>query len=112
MIVPQPITIASHRIHPNTRPGYVHLKVADIERQLAFYQNVLGLRLNWRNQKSAGLGVEGEDIVRMTEIPNGRRYRGVTGIYHFAILFPTAASWPERLLAFSPCAGPITQRIM
>ena len=88
MIVPQPIAIASHRIHPNTRPGYVHLKVADIERQLAFYQNVLGLRLNWRNQKSAGLGVEGEDIVRMTEIPNGRRYRGVTGIYHFAILFP------------------------
>jgi catechol 2,3-dioxygenase len=88
MIVPQPIAIASQRIHPNTRPGYVHLKVADIERQLPFYQNVLGLRLNWRNSKSAGLGVAGEDIVRMTEIPNGRRYRGVTGIYHFAILFP------------------------
>jgi len=88
MNIPHPVTIAPHRIHPNTRPGYVHLKVADLERQLPFYQQMLGLRLNWRNDKSAGLGVEGGDIVRMTKILNGQRYRGSTGIYHFAILFP------------------------
>ena len=88
MNFPQPIAIAPQRIHPNTLPGHVHLKVIDLDRQIHFYQQVLGLRLNWRNIKSAGLGVEGEDIVRMTEIPNGRRYRSVTGIYHFAILFP------------------------
>jgi catechol 2,3-dioxygenase len=88
MNIPQPIAIAPQRIHPNTRPGHVHLKVVDLERQLSFYQQVLGLKLNWRNGKSAGLGVEVRDIVQMTEIPNGRRYRGVTGIYHFAILFP------------------------
>lgn len=89
MNVPQPIAIAPQRIHPATQPGHVHLKVVDLERQLSFYQQVLGLKLNWRNGKSAGLGVEGGDIVQMTEIPNGRRYRGVTGIYHFAILFPS-----------------------
>ena len=88
MNVPQPIAIAPQRIHPNTRPGHVHLKVVSLERQLPFYQQMLGLKLNWRNGKRAGLGVEGGDIVQMTEIPNGRRYRGVTGIYHFAILFP------------------------
>jgi catechol 2,3-dioxygenase len=85
---PQPIAIAPHRIHPQTRPGYVHLKVANLENQLVFYQQTLGLRLHWREGNSAGLGAGGEDIVRLTQIPDGKRYRGVTGIYHFAILFP------------------------
>ncbi len=84
---PEPVALALHRIHPQTRPGYVHLKVANLEQQLVFYQQVLGLRLHWREGASAGLGA-GADLVRLTEIPNGRRYRGVTGIYHFAILFP------------------------
>ncbi len=86
--LPQPVAIAPHRIHPQTRPGYVHLKVANLDNQLAFYQQVLGLSLHWREGDSIGLGAGGADLVRLTEIPNGQRYRGVTGIYHFAILFP------------------------
>lgn len=85
---PQPVAIASPRIHPDTRPAYVHLKVADLENQLAFYQNVLQLELNWREGMSAGLGVAGHDLARLTGLPGGKRYRGVTGMYHFAILFP------------------------
>lgn len=86
--LPQPINISSHRIHPQTRPGYVHLKVYDLENQLAFYQQAIGLRLHWKDENSAGLGAGNEDVVRLTQIPDGKRYRGVTGIYHFAILFP------------------------
>ena len=86
--LPQPVAIAPHRIHPQTLPGYVHLKVANLENQLAFYQQVLGLRLHWKDGNSAGLGAGDADIVRLTQIPNGKRYRNVTGIYHFAILFP------------------------
>jgi len=86
--LPQPVAIAPHRIHPHTRPGYVYLKVANLENQLVFYQQVLGLRLHWQDGNSAGLGTGSGDIVRLTQIPNGKRYRGVTGIYHFAILFP------------------------
>ena len=88
MNLPQPLAISTHRIHPNTRPGLVHLIVAHLETQLNFYQQVLGLHLNWRDGNNAGLGVERQDFVRLTEQPNGRRYHGVTGIYHFAILFP------------------------
>jgi catechol 2,3-dioxygenase len=80
--------IASHRISPQTRPGYVKLKVSDLERQITFYQQVIGLRLNWRDGANAGMGIGERDLLRMIEIPSGRRYRGVTGIYHFAILFP------------------------
>jgi catechol 2,3-dioxygenase len=88
MNIPQPIAIAPQRIHPDTKPAYVHLKVASLENQLAFYQQALGLRLHWREGDSAGLGAGGADLVRLTQIPGARRYRGVTGIYHFAILFP------------------------
>jgi len=88
LTLPQPVAIAPHRIHPQTKPGYVHLKVADLENQLAFYQQVLGFCLHWKEGDSAGLGAGGADFVRLTQIPNAKRYRGVTGIYHFAILFP------------------------
>jgi len=91
MTLPQPVAISDQRIDPRTLPGYVQLKVADLENQLAFYQQVLGLELNWREGDSAGLGVDGRDLVRLTQIPSGKRYRGVTGIYHFAILFPGRA---------------------
>ncbi len=85
---PQPAAISPHRIRPETRPGFVHLKVASLEKQRLFYQQVIGLELNWQSEVSAGLGVAGRDLVRLTQISNGKRVRGVTGLYHFAILFP------------------------
>ncbi len=91
MTLPQPIAISDHRIDPRTMPGYVQLKVADLENQLAFYQQVLGLEVNWREGDNAALGVAGRDLLRLTHIPDGRRTRGVTGLYHFAILFPGRA---------------------
>lgn len=75
-------------IHPDTRIGVVHLTVADLERQAAFYQNVIGLQLHWRNGNAAGFGVGGQDLLQLTENRNARRYRGTTGLYHFAILLP------------------------
>jgi catechol 2,3-dioxygenase len=76
------------RIHPDTRIGHVHLTVADLERQLPFYQDVLGLQLHWQEGDSAGLGAGREDLLRLTQVPGARRYQGVTGIYHYAVLLP------------------------
>lgn len=100
---PQPVAISPRRISPQTLPAYVHLKVADLENQLVFYQNVLRLERNWRNETSAGLGVDGRDLVRLTHLSGGKRYRGVTGLYHFAILFPSRRELARaivRLFAF------------
>jgi catechol 2,3-dioxygenase len=80
---------AGFRIHPATRPGHVHHTVADLERELEFYQRVIGLRVHWRVGATAGLGVGGPDILRLTQDRNARRYRGTTGMYHFAILLPS-----------------------
>jgi catechol 2,3-dioxygenase len=88
MQTPVPISISPHRIDTGLQPAYVHLKVASLENQVAFYQQALGLHLHWQNGDSAALGAGGPDLIRLTQIPNARRYRGVTGLYHFAILYP------------------------
>ncbi|GAB4418656.1 MAG: VOC family protein [Anaerolineales bacterium] len=84
----QPVAISPNRIHTDTLPGYIHIKVANLENQIPFYKTALGLQLNWRKDKTVAMGVSGRDLVHMTQIENGKRYRGVTGMYHFAILFP------------------------
>jgi catechol 2,3-dioxygenase len=85
--VQQP-TQTEFRIDPATLPGHVHLAVADLDRQIDFYQKGIGLELHWREGASAGLGVGNTDLLRLTEVRGARRYRGTTGMYHFAILLP------------------------
>jgi catechol 2,3-dioxygenase len=82
------VSVPDASIHPDTRIGAVHLTVADLERQTAFYQEVIGLQLHWRNGNAAGFGAGGQDLLQLTENRNARRYRGTTGLYHFAILLP------------------------
>ena len=81
-------TAAPFRIDPTTWPSHVSLTVANLSRQLEFYQRVIGLQVHWQDGARAGLGAGGVDLLRLTEVPAARRYRGVTGMYHFAILLP------------------------
>ncbi|MBI3738374.1 MAG: VOC family protein [Chloroflexi bacterium] len=81
-------TKTEFRIHPGTLPGHVHLTVADLENQIKFYEQIIGLKLHWRKDQSAGLGVGNEDMLRLTEVHGARRFPNTTGIYHFAILLP------------------------
>lgn len=76
-------------IHPNTKIGHVHHTVVNLDRQLEFYQRVIGFQLHWRKDNSAGLGVGNQDLLQLTEIREAKRYRGTTGMYHFAILLPS-----------------------
>jgi len=82
------LDIVKGTIHPDTGIGHVHLTVANLDRQLDFYQRVIGFQLHWREENSAGLGVGNQDLLRLTEIREAKRYRGTTGMYHFAILLP------------------------
>lgn len=76
-------------IHPATMLGHVSLTVANLENQIAFYQQALAFKLHWRKGNKAGLGAGGVDLLHLTEEPNLKKYRGVTGLYHFAVLFPS-----------------------
>lgn len=75
-------------IHPETRIGHISLTVANLDNQIEFYQKAMGFKLHWRDGDKAGLGSGGADLLLLTELPNLKKYRGVTGLYHVAYLFP------------------------
>jgi catechol 2,3-dioxygenase len=75
-------------IHPQTRIGHISLTVANLDNQIEFYQKAMGFKLHWRDGDKAGLGSGGADLLLLTKLPNLKKYRGVTGLYHVAYLFP------------------------
>jgi catechol 2,3-dioxygenase len=76
-------------IPPTTRLGHVHLTVASLDRQIEFYTQVLNFKLHWRKGSEAALGTAAEGLLRLTEDPAARRVQNTTGMYHFAVLYPS-----------------------
>jgi catechol 2,3-dioxygenase len=87
-VLPNSETKTEFSINAATRVGTVSLNVANLENQLAFYQQVMGFKLHWREGNQAGLGAGGADLLHLVEQPDFKRYGRVTGLYHFAVLFP------------------------
>ncbi len=84
-------------IHPGVRIGHVHLKVADLERALAFYCGVLGFQLTQRYGPQAAFisagGYHHHIGLNTWESRGGKPPpSGTTGLYHVAILYPDRAS--------------------
>ena len=75
-------------IHPATKIGSVSLTVANLDNRVAFYQQTLGFVQHWRDGNQAGLGTGERELLRLVEQPAYKRYQRVTGLYHFAVLFP------------------------
>lgn len=73
--------------------GTVTLKVANMERSLKFYTQLIGLELFKQDSNTAVLGAGNRPILLLEEVPGATRLaRNVTGLYHAAILFPTRHS--------------------
>jgi len=103
MTTNQPIKNTEFSIHPQTLIGKVSLTVANLNDQLKFYQQVLGFKLHWREDNKAGLGSGGKDFLLLTEESSLKCYRGGTGLYHVAYLYPNKrelAIAMARLFAF------------
>lgn len=81
-------------VHPDTQIGHVHLKVSNLNRSIAFYRDALGFEVQQRygNQAaflSAG-GYHHHIGLNTWESEGGARPAfGTTGLYHFAILYPS-----------------------
>lgn len=89
-------------IDPGVRIGHVHLKVADIERSLAFYVGILGFELQTRYGKQAAFfsagGYHHHFGINTWESRGGHApAQGTTGLYHVAILYPTRAALADAL---------------
>jgi catechol 2,3-dioxygenase len=94
-------------IDPATRLGHVHLTVLDLKAQLAFYQNVLGLRLQWQEGDTAALGTGGGDLLRLTERPNAHRAYHTSGLYHFCLLVPRRVELAQLLRRIAETKTPV-----
>ena len=85
----------SEPIHPAVRVGHVHLKVADLDRSLAFYRDALGLNLTADGRPALDAaflaagdyhhhsGLNTGESAGATPPPPGH-----TGLYHVAFVYP------------------------
>lgn len=100
-------------MHPDTRIGHVHLKVADLDRAIAFYHDLLGFDVTYRMGRSAAflsaggyhhhLGLNTWESRGGTPPPPGH-----TGLYHTAILFPNRRELALALKRLIDAEYPLT----
>src|ERR1700755_923034 len=89
-------------IASGTRIGHVHLKVADLDRALAFYVGVLGLELQVRLRDGAGVvsarGYHAHIGLNTWESKGGSPPpRNATGLYHTALRYPDRRTLADAL---------------
>ena len=92
----------SQPVDPGTRIGHVHLKVADLDRALAFYCGVLGFELTQRYGNEAAFisagGYHHHIGLNTWESRGGHPPApGTTGLFHTAILYPSRAALADAL---------------
>src|SRR5258708_17019534 len=97
VLLPLEQSLTPHPIDAAVRIGHVHLKVAALDRALAFYCGVLGFELTQRRGSEAAFisagGYHHHIGLNTWESRGGSPPpRGSTGLYHVAILYPTRAA--------------------
>lgn len=88
------MSAGAYRVPAGTDVGHVHLKVADLERAVAFYHGVLGFDITTRYGTQAAflsaggyhhhIGLNTWESAGGTPAPPGH-----TGLYHYAIRYAT-----------------------
>jgi catechol 2,3-dioxygenase len=100
-------------IDPRADIGHVHLKVADIDRALAFYCDVLGFGVMARMGDQAAFisagGYHHHIGLNTWESKGGAPPpRGTTGLYHVAIRYPDRAALAKALKTVIEAGIPIS----
>lgn len=100
------------RIHPGTRIGHVHLKVANIERALGFYRDLLGFEVTQRyGEDAAFLSAGGYHHHIGLNTWAGRNVppapRKAAGLFHLAILYPERRELAKALRALVDAEYPL-----
>jgi catechol 2,3-dioxygenase len=100
-------------IDPGVDIGHVHLKVADVDRSLEFYRDVLGFEVQQRWGADAAfisaggyhhhIGLNSWESRGASPPPPG-----TTGLYHVAIRYPTRAALADALRRLVDAGIPLT----
>ncbi len=84
-------------LHPDTTLGPVTIRVADLDRSLRFYQEILGFRPTADGNGVAALGAGGSPVVFLKQVPGARAMRRSSGLYHFAVVVPSRPALGQAL---------------
>jgi catechol 2,3-dioxygenase len=89
-------------IHPDVCIGHVHLKVADLDRAIRFYRDVLGFELTQRYGSDAAFLSAGGyhhhiGLNTWESLGGACPPPGSTGLYHLAIAYPTRGELADAL---------------
>lgn len=85
---------------PSVAIGPVTLTVADLERSVAYYRDIVGLRVLQRSDGGTDLGVEGA-LLRLREEPDVLPDTESAGLFHLALLVPQRAdlaAWVQHAI--------------
>ncbi|HKZ27791.1 MAG TPA: VOC family protein [Rubrobacteraceae bacterium] len=99
-------------IHPETRIGHVHLKVADIERALGFYRDLLGFEVTqWYGEDAVFLSAGGYHHHIGLNTWAGRGVppapQRAAGLFHLAILYPERRELAKALKSLIDAEYPL-----
>src|SRR5882762_410267 len=102
VLLPLEQSLTPHPIDAAVRLGHVHLKVADLDRALAFYCGVLGFEVMQRYGDQAAFisagGYHHHIGLNTWESKGGHPPApGTTGLFHTAILYTTRAALADAL---------------
>ena len=110
--LPQATPATRPALHPATRIGHVHLKVADLDRALHFWRDVIGLEEQQRYGDQAvflSAGGYHHHIALNTWESKGGAWPppGTTGLFHVALLYPDRQALAQALLRLLEAGWPL-----
>jgi catechol 2,3-dioxygenase len=100
------------RLPADTAISRVHLRVADLERSLGFYRDVLRFQVLRDQSERVGLGFRegGRELIQLEErrgLARRPRRPVTTGLYHVALLLPSRPELGRALLGLTAAGYPL-----
>lgn len=102
------VRVPEFQLVETTHTGLVSLKVADLEKQTAFYIDVIGLRVLSKKDDAVSFGTEdGVPLLILTKVENPLPLSRRTGLYHVAFLLPSRQALGDALIHYLSIDAPL-----
>ena len=92
-----PFTKEKAVLSSNTKLGLVHLRVKNLKNQVLFYTQALKMTVHSQTETEAILGDTEHPMLHLHVHNDVKRYDNTTGMYHFALLYPSEKELAKAL---------------
>lgn len=92
-----PYTDSNVQLSSSTKLGIVHLRVKNLKNQILFYTKALKMTVHQESDTEALLGDTHKPLLHLHVHEDPKRYHNTTGMYHFALLYPSEKELAKAL---------------